>query len=75
MEKQEIKTSPKVVNYFGELLLDADLPAEARGKFLDYMNRDAKNQPAEFVFEPGYVQQKVRGLVQMMLSMPHYQLC
>ena len=75
LEKQEIKTSPKVVNYFGELLLDADLPAEARGKFLDYMNRDAKNQPAEFVFEPGYVQQKVRGLVQMMLSMPHYQLC
>jgi hypothetical protein len=74
LEKQQLTTSPKIVNYFADLLLDGEIPMDARGRFLDYMNRDAKNQPAEFVFNPGFVQQKVRGLVQLMMCMPHYQL-
>ncbi len=74
LEKQQITTSPKIVNYFGDMLLDGEMPMEARGRFLDYMNRDNKNQPAEFVFNGGFVQQKVRGLLQLMMSMPHYQL-
>ena len=74
LEKQQLTTSPKIVNFFDDLLLDGEIPMDARGRFLDYMNRDAKNQPAEFVFNPGFVQQKVRGLVQLMMSMPHYQL-
>ncbi len=74
LEQRQVTTAARIVNYFGEMLLDGDVPMDARGRFLDYINRDAKNQPAEFAFNPGYVQQKVRGLVQLMMSMPHYQL-
>lgn len=74
LEARQITTSAKIVNHFADLLLDGEIPMEARGRFLDYMNRDTKNQPAEFAFDPGFVQQKVRGLIQLMMSMPQYQL-
>lgn len=74
LEERDIKTSPRLVNYFSDLLLDGDIPADARGQFLDYMNRDPNNQPSEFVFNYANVQAKGKGVVQLMMSIPHYQL-
>ena len=50
------------------------MPPEIRGKLLDYMTRDQKNEPSDFQFNYGTVQQKVRGMVQLMAASPHFQL-
>lgn len=74
LQEHDIKTSPRIVNYFADLLLDGQVPTDARGKFLDYMNRDDKNEPSEFVFNYQNVQHKGKGVIQLMMAIPHYQL-
>ena len=74
LNERDIKTSPKIVNYFANLLLDGEIPSDARGKFLDYLNRDKNNDPDEFVFDYTAFRDKGRGMIQLMTSMPQFQL-
>jgi len=63
-----------VLDHFATLFLDGQLPAEAREKFLDYMNRDSKNERKPFKLTAESINSKVRGLMHMMMTMPEYQL-
>jgi uncharacterized protein (DUF1800 family) len=74
LKQNEIASADDVLNHLAVLLIDGDLPPEARTKFLDYMNRDQKNQLKPFKLTPDTINSKVRGLVHMMMTMPEYQL-
>ena len=74
LEKHQLNTPDKILNEYSRLLLDNEVPAEIRGKLLDYITRDMQNQPADFKFDYNTVQHKVRGMVQLMTASPQFQL-
>ncbi len=74
LEANDLKTADKVLNAFADLMLDGQIPADVRGRMLDYMTRDQKNEPSAFVFNYGTFNEKVRGMLQLLASTPHYQL-
>jgi hypothetical protein len=63
LERRELGTAEKVVDYFAGVLLDGRIETEARGRLVRYL-KEEKNVGAE----------EVRGLVRLMMCMPEYQL-
>ncbi len=62
-----------VVDHYLALLVDGDVPAAVRTALIDFMNRvDAG--PVPFTFTTAKVNEKVRGLVHLILSLPEYQM-
>ncbi|MEO6437224.1 MAG: DUF1800 domain-containing protein [Tepidisphaeraceae bacterium] len=74
LKDNDIKSDADVLNHLALLLLDGQMPDEARSKFIDYMNRDAKNETKAFKLSADSINSKVRGLMHMMMTMPEYQL-
>jgi uncharacterized protein (DUF1800 family) len=74
LEANHIKSANDVLNVLADLLLDGDLPPEARVRFLDYMNRDSKNAVKPFKLTHEMINLKVRDVMHMMMTMPEYQL-
>jgi uncharacterized protein (DUF1800 family) len=75
LKQHDIRSADGVLEHFAALLLDGDLPPDARRTLLDYMNRDTKNELATgFKLTPETINSKVRGLMHMMMTMPEYQL-
>jgi uncharacterized protein (DUF1800 family) len=72
--ENKIKTADDLINHFAAVLLDGELPAEARAKFVDYMNRDSKNNEKKFKMSAETINTKVRGVLHMMMTMPEFQL-
>jgi hypothetical protein len=63
------KTADALVDYFGELFLEGDLPATSRAALLDYA-RDGGDGFAA----PDAADQKIRGLAHLVMASPLYQL-
>ena len=64
-----------VLELYARVLIDDNMTKEARGKLLDYMNRDKKNEIAEkFQFNNDWINSKVRGLIHLILTMPEAQM-
>ena len=74
LQRNKIDSADAVIGYLSTLLLDGQLSGEAREQFLDYMNRDTRNQPKPFKLTADSINSKVRGLMHMMMTMPEYQL-
>src|SRR5205823_4073109 len=76
LKQHDIHSADGVLEHFAALLLDGDLPPDARRSLLDYMNRDTRNEltAAGFKLTPDTINSKVRGLMHMMMTMPEYQL-
>ena len=74
IEENKIKSADNLIDHFAAVLLDGELPADAREKFLDYMNRDSKNATKQFKMSADMINTKVRGVLHMMMTMPEYQL-
>jgi uncharacterized protein (DUF1800 family) len=74
LKNKQIKNADDVLTYYSRLLLDGQLPTDAQAKFLDYLNRDARNRPAPFKLTADTINTKVRGLLHLMMTMPEYQL-
>ena len=74
LKDNEIESANDVLNYFTALMLDNQIPAEARDTLLDYMNRDQKGESKPFKLTADSINSKVRGLMHMMMTMPEYQL-
>jgi uncharacterized protein (DUF1800 family) len=72
--KHNIKTSTDIVDHYAKLLLDGELDQSTRDKFIDYMNHGPKNEPAPFVLDKDILNNKVRGLLHLMMAVPEYQL-
>ncbi len=74
LNERDLKSADKIVNAYGNLLLDGRVPYDIRGRLLDYMTRGQDNQPTDFKFDGDGIRHKVRGMVQLMASSPLYQL-
>lgn len=59
----------QLVDHYAGLLLDGDIAPEARQALLDYLNADGP-----FTVTDRAIDQKVRGLVHLAMSLPTYQL-
>ncbi|MGI8424426.1 MAG: DUF1800 domain-containing protein [Chloroflexota bacterium] len=81
LEKHGLRTPEQILDFFADTLLDGQISAHMRRTLLAYLTSgqgDAspglvgtKKKPA---FKPGFVDQKVRGLVYLLLASPEYQL-
>jgi len=67
-------TGEEVVDYFSRLLLDGQVLAKTHGELVDYLNvaENGKKQP--FVLKDEKPNDKVRGLMHLLMSTPEYQL-
>ena len=74
LKAMEIKTANQVIDAYARLFLDGRLPAGARDKLIDYMNRDRNDQPKPWVLNHDSVNSKVRDMIHVMMSTPEYQL-
>jgi uncharacterized protein (DUF1800 family) len=74
MKDNRIASSEDVIDHFATLLLDGQLPDEARTALLHYMNLDAKGTTKPFKLTAETVNSKVRGVLHMMMTMPEFQL-
>ena len=72
--KHNLKTSGDIVNHYAKLLLDGELDQATRETFVSYMNHGPKNEPAPFVLDKDILNNKVRGLLHLMMAVPEYQL-
>jgi uncharacterized protein (DUF1800 family) len=66
---RQYQTPQRVVDGLAELLLDGDLPAASRAALLDY----ARDGGGDFA-DPDTADQKIRGLVHLIMASPLYQL-
>jgi hypothetical protein len=74
LKDNEIESANDVLSYLTVLLLDGQIPGEARDTLLDYINRDQKGEVKTFKLTAESINSKVRGLMHMMMTMPEYQL-
>jgi uncharacterized protein (DUF1800 family) len=64
-----------VVNVFADVLLDGRVPAPMRAALEQYLTSlDKDKKPVAFKATPQALDEKVRGVVRLMLSSPEYQL-
>ena len=69
-------TEPRpIVDFYADLMLDGRLPDDRRGRLVDYMMRDDKNEPREkFELNGDSARKKVRGMMHLLMATPAYQL-
>jgi hypothetical protein len=69
-------TEPEaIVDFYTDLLLDGQLPPSLRGRLVDYMRRDDKNQPTEdWKLNGDRIRKKVKGMLHLMMCSPQFQL-
>src|ERR1019366_5448456 len=72
--KHNIKTSADIVNHYAMLLLDGNLDPSTRTTLISYMDHGTKNEPKPFVLEKEVLNDKVRGLLHLLMAVPEFQL-
>ena len=71
--RMNLQTAEEIVDHFLGILVDGDVPPQVRYSLYDFMNRaDRGSDP--FVLTPAKINEKVRGLVHLILSLPEYQM-
>jgi uncharacterized protein (DUF1800 family) len=89
VERNNLKTPEAIVDYFAGILLDGNVPPAMRKTLLDYMmgtpmaaapgaaaatlSPGAKALPPNLL-RPAFIDQKVRGMVYLILASPEFQL-
>lgn len=74
LKQNNIVDAESLVDYYARILLDDDLSADARSRFLSYVNLDEKGNVKKFEITDRSVETKGKGLLHLMMSMPEYQL-
>ena len=69
-----IKTSGDIVEHYSQLLLDGAIDDDTRKTLITYMDHGSKNEPKPFVLEKDLLNDKVRGLLHLLMAVPEYQL-
>lgn len=72
--KHNIKTAADIVDHYAQLFLDGQLQPDTRNTFITYMDHGTKNEPKPFVLDKDTVNDKLRGLLHLMMAVPEYQL-
>ena len=71
---QDASSAGEVVDLLAARLNVADAPDGLRAAWIDYMNRNDDGSLGTWTNTPGNVDEKVRGLVHVMLTCPDFQL-
>jgi hypothetical protein len=89
VERERLATPQAIVDYFGDLLLDGNLSPTMRQVLLDYMmgtplvaapvpaaqtTGSSRGALPPAPLRPGFIDQKVRGMVYLLLASPEYQM-
>jgi uncharacterized protein (DUF1800 family) len=72
--KHNLKKSADIVDHYAKLFLDGEIDADVRKTLIAYMNHGTKNEPKPFVLEKDALNDKVRGLLHLLMAVPEYQL-
>jgi uncharacterized protein (DUF1800 family) len=72
--KHNLKTSSDIVDHYATLLLDGHLDPATRSTLIAYMDHGTKNEPKPFVLEKQVLNDKVRGLLHLLMAVPEFQL-
>lgn len=75
LQKQGLRSAEDIVDYFAELLIENDLPGSARRKLIAYLNGTASSSRSRIDTGGPVTETKLRGLVQLIMTLPTYQLC
>lgn len=73
--KFNLKTAGQMVDYFANLLIERDLPDNARQKLVAYVSSDINGSPQKSIADDNLLDVKIRGLVHLIMCLPAYQLC
>ncbi len=71
--RYNLTTADQIVDHYLALLVDGDVPVFVRTVLIEFMNR-IDTGPSPFVLTPAKVNEKVRGLVHLIMSLPEYQV-
>lgn len=74
VDKQGLTSAGKLVDYFLDLLVDADVPASTRAKLVSYVSSDLSGKPVSNIPDEKTLDAKLRGLVHLIMTLPTYQL-
>jgi len=74
LKEHNISTADDVLDHFALVLLDGEMPKEARDSLAEYLNHDIRGATKPFKLTPESVSSKVRGVLHMMMTMPEFQL-
>ena len=64
-----------VVDYYVRQFLQRPIPRELNQKFVDFLETDASGGHRSFSLQDSNFDERVRGLVHLIMSSPDYQLC
>jgi len=71
---QGLKNAKQMVDYFLQLLVDADVPESTRAKLMAYASSNVNGIPTEIIPDDSTLDVKLRGLVRLIMTLPTYQL-
>lgn len=71
--RANLQTAQQIVDHYVSILLDGDVPDGVRVALYDFMNR-VDSGPQPFTLTQAKVNEKVRGLVHLLLATPEYQI-
>ncbi len=74
VDNQGLTSAGKLVDYFLDLLVDADVPASTRAKLVSYVSSDLSGKPVSNIPDEKTLDAKLRGLVHLIMTLPTYQL-
>jgi uncharacterized protein (DUF1800 family) len=68
-----LTTAQQIVDHYLDFLVDGDVPVAVRTNLYNFMNNNDAG-PAPFTGTSTQINQKVRGLVHLIMSLPEYQM-
>ena len=74
VEKQGLKNSKEIVNYFLSLMVDDDVPQSTHKRLIAYVASDITGKPVETIPDQKTLDAKLRGLTHLIMTLPSYQL-
>jgi len=69
-----LKSPIDIVDYFSDLLVDGDMPDQAKEKLVEYVSGDPSGKKISMIEDERTLDAKLRGLVHLIMTLPTYQL-
>jgi hypothetical protein len=73
-QMRNLATAEQVIDHLAGVLLDGQLPRQARARLTDYLNQDANGNTKTFKLSKESIEDRVRGAAHLMMCTPQYQL-
>lgn len=73
LAQNQLQTPEQIVDYFTSLLFQTSVSSEARTTMINYLLMQSDGTPGEWVLNQQTIDNKVRGLLHLMMSSPEFQ--